>query len=176
MAQGNHPFPSRTRKLSPAAPMVLPLDGGRVGRCQAFLFARPQRTLRPHGTCPVCRRIWALVRVSPFVSDRSRESAKPHVQAQQPAVGQTAGSTLRLMAGGRFQPFCRKAHRWSCATIAAWIRRSRLRVKAARGGTRGGPKAAAPLAGNPMVPTNEAGQSFSRPSETHGRFQRIFRD
>ncbi len=36
MAQGNHPFPSRTRKLSPAAPMVLPLDGGRVGRCQAF--------------------------------------------------------------------------------------------------------------------------------------------
>ena len=39
IAQGNHPFPSRTRKLSPAAPMVLPLDGGRVGRCQAFLFA-----------------------------------------------------------------------------------------------------------------------------------------
>jgi transposase len=38
MAQGSHPFPSRTRKLSPAAPMVLPLDGGRVGRCQAFLF------------------------------------------------------------------------------------------------------------------------------------------
>ena len=31
-----HPFPFRTRKLSPFAPMVLPY-GGRVGRCQAFL-------------------------------------------------------------------------------------------------------------------------------------------
>ena len=40
MAQGFHPFPSRTRKLSPAAPMVLPLDGGRVGRCQAFFCLR----------------------------------------------------------------------------------------------------------------------------------------
>jgi hypothetical protein len=44
MAQGNHPFPSRTRKLSPAAPMVLPLDGGRVGRCQAFFY--PPSTAR----------------------------------------------------------------------------------------------------------------------------------
>jgi hypothetical protein len=34
VAQGSHPFPSRTRKLSPAAPMVLPARvGGRVGRC-----------------------------------------------------------------------------------------------------------------------------------------------
>ena len=50
IAQGNHPFPSRTRKLSPAAPMVLPLDGGRVGRCQAFLFPGPQFfKLRPPG-------------------------------------------------------------------------------------------------------------------------------
>ena len=33
MAQGVHPFPFRTRPLSPAAPMVLPLrGGGRVGR------------------------------------------------------------------------------------------------------------------------------------------------
>ena len=31
------PFPSRTRKLSPSAPMVLPL-GGRVGRCQTFFY------------------------------------------------------------------------------------------------------------------------------------------
>ena len=43
MAQGNHPFPSRTRKLSPAAPMVLPLDGGRVGRCQAFFCQKLMR-------------------------------------------------------------------------------------------------------------------------------------
>lgn len=33
---GNHPFPSRTRKLSAAAPMVLLFEGGRVGHCQAF--------------------------------------------------------------------------------------------------------------------------------------------
>src|SRR5215213_5627535 len=33
MAQGNHPIPSRTRKLSPAARMVLPgPPGGRVRR------------------------------------------------------------------------------------------------------------------------------------------------
>ena len=30
---GFHLFPSRTEKLSPLAPMVLP-KGGRVGRCQ----------------------------------------------------------------------------------------------------------------------------------------------
>src|SRR5205809_7202668 len=34
-ATGPHPFPSRTRSLSPSAPMVLPLrGGGRVGRRQ----------------------------------------------------------------------------------------------------------------------------------------------
>ena len=35
VAEGFHPFPFRTRKLSPPAPMVLPI-GGRVGRRQAF--------------------------------------------------------------------------------------------------------------------------------------------
>jgi hypothetical protein len=37
MPEGSHPFPSRTRKLSPPGPMVL--QGklcGRVGRCQSF--------------------------------------------------------------------------------------------------------------------------------------------
>ena len=35
-AEGNHAFPSRTRPLSPPAPMVLgPQGPGRVGRCQA---------------------------------------------------------------------------------------------------------------------------------------------
>ena len=38
MAEGSHPFPFRTRKLSPPAPMVLP-SGGRVGRRQAFFCA-----------------------------------------------------------------------------------------------------------------------------------------
>ena len=36
MAEGTHPFPYRTRPLSPPAPMVLaPKGAGRVGRCQA---------------------------------------------------------------------------------------------------------------------------------------------
>ncbi len=44
-AQGPHPFPFRTRQLSPAAPMVLQSRGcGRVGRRQPFLEAR-------HRTC-----------------------------------------------------------------------------------------------------------------------------
>ena len=34
IATGSHLFPSRTEKLSPSAPMVLPFTGGRVGRCQ----------------------------------------------------------------------------------------------------------------------------------------------
>ena len=35
IARGIHPIPFRTRKLSPSAPMVLPLCvGGRVGRCR----------------------------------------------------------------------------------------------------------------------------------------------
>lgn len=38
MARGSHPIPFRTRKLSPSAPMVLPLFvGGRVGRCRIKL-------------------------------------------------------------------------------------------------------------------------------------------
>ena len=37
-ARGPHLFPFRTEKLSPSAPMVLPLKGGRVGRCQPFFF------------------------------------------------------------------------------------------------------------------------------------------
>ena len=36
MAEGTHPFPYRTRPLSPPAPMVLaPQGAGRVGRRQA---------------------------------------------------------------------------------------------------------------------------------------------
>ena len=38
IATGSHLFPSRTEKLSPSAPMVLPFAGGRVGRRQ---FAPP---------------------------------------------------------------------------------------------------------------------------------------
>ena len=34
-SEGVHLFPFRTEKLSPSAPMVLPL-GGRVGHCQLY--------------------------------------------------------------------------------------------------------------------------------------------
>src|SRR5687767_8000313 len=37
MSKGSHPFPSRTRKLSPSEPMVLRgKPRGRVGRCRIF--------------------------------------------------------------------------------------------------------------------------------------------
>ena len=42
MAEGKHPFPSRTRKLSPPAPMVLPGRlGGRVGRRRDIVAGEP---------------------------------------------------------------------------------------------------------------------------------------
>src|ERR1700684_3796077 len=37
MAAGSHPFPSRTRQLSPPAPMIVgPQGPSKVGRCQIF--------------------------------------------------------------------------------------------------------------------------------------------
>ena len=42
MSEGSHPFPSRTRKLSPPEPMVLRgKPRGRVGRCRIFLEYTP---------------------------------------------------------------------------------------------------------------------------------------
>ena len=42
MSEGSHPFPSRTRKLSPPEPMVLRgKPRGRVGRCRIF-FEGPE--------------------------------------------------------------------------------------------------------------------------------------
>ncbi len=39
MARGNHPFPSRTRQLSPSAPMVLAgRPVGRVGHCKEIIL------------------------------------------------------------------------------------------------------------------------------------------
>src|SRR5688500_407141 len=55
ISEGSHPFPSRTRKLSPPEPMVLRgKPRGRVGRCRIF-FSRPWRpSLGPRGVffCP----------------------------------------------------------------------------------------------------------------------------
>jgi hypothetical protein len=44
MAEGRHPVPFRTRKLSPPAPMVLPWRrGGRVGRRRDILNRSPRK-------------------------------------------------------------------------------------------------------------------------------------
>src|SRR5690606_41282307 len=44
MAEGPHPFPFRTRPLSPPAPMVLGgRPPGRVGRCRNPEFSRARR-------------------------------------------------------------------------------------------------------------------------------------
>ena len=46
-AEGSHPIPSRTRKLSPPAPMVLRRRRReRVGRCQSLISPRASSTLR----------------------------------------------------------------------------------------------------------------------------------
>src|ERR1700737_894617 len=43
VARGIHPFPSRTRKLSPSAPMVLHARVcGSVGSCPVYHMARPK--------------------------------------------------------------------------------------------------------------------------------------
>src|SRR5690606_34920403 len=44
MERGKHPFPSRTRKLSPSSPMVLHgRPCGRVGRCRSQFRIPPRR-------------------------------------------------------------------------------------------------------------------------------------
>ena len=50
MSEGSHPFPSRTRKLSPPEPMVLRgKPRGRVGRCRAVPGPSPSGVRRPRG-------------------------------------------------------------------------------------------------------------------------------
>src|SRR3954447_12380092 len=54
LAEGSHPVPFRTRKLSPPAPMVLPGKlGGRVGRRRS-IFATPPRTSGAAFAFPTC--------------------------------------------------------------------------------------------------------------------------
>src|SRR5438067_12625609 len=66
IAAGKHPFPSRTRKLRPPAPMVLPLlSGGRVGRRQVNLEPAP-------GTPPAAGSLY-LAHGLPFRSCQPRE-------------------------------------------------------------------------------------------------------
>ena len=52
MPRGSHPFPSRTRKLSPSAPMVLPGElGGRVGHRRDFKQSLEGSPLRLFFVC-----------------------------------------------------------------------------------------------------------------------------
>ena len=53
MSEGSHPFPSRTRKLSPPEPMVLRgKPRGRVGRCRIFFEAPiPRKRSRGFAFC-----------------------------------------------------------------------------------------------------------------------------
>src|SRR5690606_4352811 len=58
IAEGKHPFPFRTRPLSPPAPMVLPgQPGGRVGPCRKTFSARH----RGGGAGLLCRAFRGLV-------------------------------------------------------------------------------------------------------------------
>ena len=61
IAEGRHPVPFRTRKLSPPAPMVLPWRrGGRVGRRRDISPTRPLRGLRC--VSGYCRSGYAAIR------------------------------------------------------------------------------------------------------------------
>ena len=76
IVEGPHPFPFRTRKLSPPTPMVLPF-GGRVGRRQVFLFSRPampkvrgsitKLVRRPHCSAPAYP-VFCVDRANPLMT------------------------------------------------------------------------------------------------------------
>ena len=69
MSEGSHPFPSRTRKLSPPEPMVLRgKPRGRVGRCRIF-FEGPESAPRgvDSGPSPLrASRTWPRIRTVAF--------------------------------------------------------------------------------------------------------------
>src|SRR5712664_3997264 len=73
VAKGIHPFPSRTRKLSPSAPMVLHARVcGRVGRCPD----KKKAPAKAGAFC--CFRRRPLSRIRGFTVNRSRlESVEP---------------------------------------------------------------------------------------------------
>ena len=76
MAEGPHPFPSRTRPLSPPAPMVLPgRPGGRVGRCRSFSFLSLRPAVRDARFLPLRGGVPAI---------RSRPRASPSLPRPEP--------------------------------------------------------------------------------------------
>src|SRR5579863_3297088 len=66
MAAGKRPVPSRTRKLSPPAPMVLPGGpGGRVGHRRAtFTALRPGTT-----TVPGLKHVWGPLERAVYLAE-----------------------------------------------------------------------------------------------------------
>lgn len=86
MAEGIHPVPSRTRKLSPPAPMVLPgQPGGRVGR---------RRTLRRRAA-PVRARPFAFPRVPCGHAEVAPSPPRPERRPQARRVDAPQGRARR---------------------------------------------------------------------------------
>ena len=83
ISEGSHPFPSRTRKLSPPEPMVLRgKPRGRVGRCRIFSIDGRQSLSRG----------W---RPSPL---RATTSSSPRVAARTPGAAGARSCALPLSA------------------------------------------------------------------------------
>src|SRR5262245_61288912 len=79
MAEGEHPVPFRTRKLSPPAPMVLPWQrGGRVGRRRDIVNEGPPRT---RGAFVVSAKVRHVPR-PPGDRARGRPHARPRPSAR----------------------------------------------------------------------------------------------
>src|SRR3990170_1007659 len=91
MAEGSHPFPFRTRKLSPPAPMVLGSRGpGRVGRRRAL-------TVRRTPVSGVLRRFRP-----PFPApDGPPPPGRPPPPTPPPAAGDPLGAGATSRARGR---------------------------------------------------------------------------
>src|SRR5690606_23836722 len=125
MERGKHPFPSRTRKLSPSSPMVLHgRPGGRVGRCRSQ-FPRPPSA---DGQTPTPPRTHVLGGFSFFAAVSPPPDSEPSA----------GGWTEQRERGGptnrrRAQPMrARTCRRNGCVAFAGYRSSSR-----ASGGTRG---------------------------------------
>ena len=143
MAEGTHPFPSRTRRLSPPAPMVLgPQGPGRVGRCQASELSHPA------GVFVVSRSGWPALRRGCAGAGRRKRQSRRKREAQgrahtgagerQPARGSCGAAVPFAIllhngeAGQEYRPSARQRAR-SALTAAARARARRGRERGSEG-------------------------------------------
>ncbi len=124
IAEGKHPVPSRTRKLSPPAPMVLPGRlGGRVGRCRNILQnGPPARAARSR--CPRTLGADMPKALSPRPGGKSR---RPPSAPDEPVEGR-----------GRGTPARHEADRGARRDVASLPRRGAARARRLRCGRGGG--------------------------------------